>query len=221
MTVQPENDVLRTVIGVVSHQRASLAEEIAGVVYLPRAGVDGRTSFDVWAPELSADELASRLSGPLTALAPNSLLTARALTFAREFDDELSEVRIQRPVIIVLGLFAFTLAGVGLFGLVAYLVERRTRDFAICLALGARAADIWRDVVRQSAMPALIGIAIGVGVSWTLEGIAEATMFGWESSGALAMAVVGGALLVVAVLAAAGPARRVLRIDPTTALRAE
>jgi hypothetical protein len=69
--------------------------------------------------------------------------------------------------------------------------------------------------------PALVGIAIGLGVSWALEGVVVRTMFGWQSSGPLAMALVGGALLIVAVIAAAGPARSVLRIDPTISLRAE
>jgi putative ABC transport system permease protein len=221
MTLQAGTEVPRTVIGVASHQRASLATEIPGVAYFPHAGYDTRSSVLVWAPGLPASDLAERISGPLLALAPNYSGSVRQVTFENTFDEDLSEIRVQRPIIIVLGLFAFTLAGVGVFGLVAYLVERRTRDFGIRLALGARPADLWIYVLRQSALPASVGIVVGILAAWTLKRLVEATMFGWESSGALAMTVVSIAMLAISVLAAAGPARRVLRIDPTIALRGE
>jgi ABC-type antimicrobial peptide transport system permease subunit len=221
LSVGVGDEPLRTVVGVVRHQRWNLSEETPGLVYVPRPAPTSRTGMLIWAPGLREDDVAGRLAAPLAALAPHYGLRVRTETFDRRFADQLTEVRMQRPVVIVLGLFAFVLSGVGLFGLVTWVVEQRTRDFGIRLALGARATDIWADVVRQSVVPAVSGMAIGAGIAWTLEGVVEATMYGWKSSGLLAMALVSVALLTVAILAATGPARRVLRIDPTMALRAE
>jgi putative ABC transport system permease protein len=89
------------------------------------------------------------------------------------------------------------------------------------LALGARPAHIWRQVVADSVTPAVLGLGIGLAVAWALERVVRASVFGWESSGPAAMAIVAAALLGVAVLAAVGPARRAMRIDPVRTLRAE
>ena len=214
------NEAPRTVIGVVSHTR-SLTRDFPGMAWLPRAPSAGREGIRVWAPGLSATALATRLVGPAQATAPGSIARVQALSFESTFADDLTEVRVQRPIIIFLGAFAFLLAGVGLFGLVAYVVEQRRRDFGIRLALGAQPTDIWRHVVGQSLVPAVAGIAAGVLASWLLQNLARATVLGWQSSGWWTMAIVSVAMLMVAALAAAGPARRVLRIDPTIALRAE
>jgi ABC-type antimicrobial peptide transport system permease subunit len=121
----------------------------------------------------------------------------------------------------VLGAFAFSVAGLGLFGLIAYLVEQRTRDFGIQLALGARARDICRDLVRQSVVPALIGLAVGLAGAGGLANVMRASMFGWQSSGLVTVALVIGTIVGLSFLAVVGPARRVLRIDPAVTLKAE
>ena len=119
------------------------------------------------------------------------------------------------------GILAFVLAGIGVFGLVSYLVAQRTREFGIRIALGARRQDVWRGVLRESLAPAAAGLAVGVGAAWALERFIRSSVFGWESSGALSVLVVSAALLFVALVAAVGPARRVLRIDPAIVLRRE
>jgi predicted permease len=221
MTLRAGDDLLRTVVGVVSHQRVRLSDESPGLAYVPQPRPEERGSIVVWAPGLTTAELTRRVEGLLTGLAPAYRPNVFEMSFDRVFADELAEVRLQRPILLVLGLFAFAVAGVGLFGLVAYLIEQRTRDFGIRLALGADAGDIWREVVWHGTAPAMAGVAIGVASAWALQRIAAASMFGWDSSGPLAATAVSLSMLVVAVLAAVGPARRVLRIDPTVALRSE
>jgi len=211
----------RVVVGVVSHQRVSLAREVPGLAYVSQPRVATRAALRVWAPGMSAAELSSRLRAPLKSLAAGYSPVLREVTFDRAFSNDLANARFQRPIIIALGLFAITLASVGLFGLVAYLVEQRVRDFGIRMALGAARGDILRAVVRESAIPAVAGLAIGLMIWWTLESAVRATMFGWESSGPVAAAVVSAAVLLAVVVAAAGPARRVLRIDPAVVLKAE
>jgi hypothetical protein len=221
LTLRAGDDPLRTVVGVVSHQRFRLSMEIPGFAFFPQPRSEERGTMIVWAPDLTTTELTRRVEGLLAGMAPDYRPIVREMSFDREFADELAEVRLQRPILIVLSLFVFVVAGVGLFGLVAYLIEQRTRDFGIRLALGADAGDIWRQVVWHGAVPAVAGIALGVASAWALQRIATASMFGWESSGPLAATAVSLSMLVVAVLAAVGPTRRVLRIDPTVALRSD
>jgi ABC-type antimicrobial peptide transport system permease subunit len=107
------------------------------------------------------------------------------------------------------------------FGLVSYLVEQRRREFGIRVALGATPGDVWQTVIRQSLVPAVVGLTAGIGAAWALESVVRSSVFGWQSSGVAALAAVAVALLGVAVLAAAVPARRAMRIDPAVTLRAE
>jgi putative ABC transport system permease protein len=211
----------RQVVGIVAHERRSLSRETPGVAYVPRPKIDLRESLVVWAPGVGPSDLADRVAGPLSKVVPSVRAVVSPITFENMFVRDAGEAYFQRPVVVVFGLFAFVLAGVGLFGLVTYLVEQRTRDFGIRLALGARPADIWRQVVGQSTMPAAVGLAAGLTAARALERVVRASVFGWESSGIAAMIAVSLALLSVAIIAATGPARRALRIDPIQVLRAE
>jgi hypothetical protein len=211
--------VLHDVIGVVQHPRFSLRRDSPPVLLVPGVDSPERRGMTVWAPGVTEAALTERIAAVLQTLAPGYQPSVSARTFERAFGDDIANVRFQRPVVLVLGAFAFAVAGIGLFGLVAYLVEQRTRDFGIRLALGARPAHIWRDLVRQSLVPALFGLVGGIGGAAALAGIMRAGMFGWESSLSLSIAVVGFLVLFVAVLAVVGPARRALRIDPAVTLR--
>ncbi len=211
----------REVIGVVRHERRRLSVETAGVVYVPRPKIDQRETMIVWAPGLTAGDLEQRLVAPVGEAVPGFKPVVTPVTFENLFVRDVGEAYFQRPVVIVFGLFAFVLAGVGLFGLVAYLVEQRTREYAIRIALGARATAIWRHVVGQSVAPTAAGLVAGLGGAWALEGLARAGVFGWQSSGPMTVAAVSILLISVAAVAATIPARRALRIDPIQALRSE
>lgn len=215
------SDVTYDVIGIIASPRFSLLRETPPLVVIPASPRPERTGMTVWAPGMSETELTERLNAVATSLAPGFKPTVSARTFDRIFDDETSNVRFQRPIVVVLGLFAFSVAAIGLYGVVRYLVEQRTRDFSVEIALGARRSDIWTAIARQSLRPALLGLGIGLVVAWTLSGLARATMFGWESSAPLSMVAVSVLMVVVAVVAIVGPARRVLSIDPSVTLRAE
>ena len=157
----------------------------------------------------------------MSSLAPGFRANVSARTFDRIFDDDTGNVRFQRPIVLALGLFAFSVAGIGLYGVVRYLVEQRSRDFSVQIALGARPSDIWTAVARQSLRPAVAGLVLGLMGAWALSGLMRATMFGWESSAPLSMAAVSVLILLVAMVAVIAPARRVLRIDPSVTLRAD
>jgi ABC-type antimicrobial peptide transport system permease subunit len=148
-------------------------------------------------------------------------VSASPVEFEWLFNRQTGEATFQAPIMTAFGILAFALAGIGVFGLVSYIVAQRTREFGIRLALGARRKDVWRAVCRESLAPAAAGLAVGISAAWALERLVRSSVFGWESSGAMVVIVVSAALFLVALVAAVGPARRVLRIDPAIVLRSE
>jgi macrolide transport system ATP-binding/permease protein len=120
-----------------------------------------------------------------------------------------------------LGALGLLLAGVGVYGVVAYAVSRRTREIGIRMTLGADGRDVMRLVLRQSMRPVLIGGAIGIvacaGVSWVLSSM----LFGISAHDPIAFSLVPAFLLGVALLASYVPARRATKVNPVVALRYE
>lgn len=116
---------------------------------------------------------------------------------------------------------ALTLAVVGLYGLISYMVLQRTREIGIRVALGAQRSDVLRLVVRQGIMCALAGVAIGVACSLGLMRLIESLLYGVTPGDWLTFASVALMLIVVALAACLIPARRAMRVDPTVALRYE
>jgi predicted permease len=214
-------DVAYDVIGVIASPRFSLLRETPPLVVVPATPRPERTGMTVWAPGLSEADLSQRVAAVLGSLAPGFRPNVSRRSFDRIFDDDTANVRFQRPIVLALGLFAFSVAAIGLYGVVRYLVEQRSRDFSVRIALGASPADIWRAVARQSLRPAIAGLVLGLAGAWVLSGLMRATMFGWESSAPLSMAAVSALMLLVAILAIIAPARRVLRLDPSVTLRAD
>jgi putative ABC transport system permease protein len=119
------------------------------------------------------------------------------------------------------GAIAVLLALVGVYGVMAYTVAQRRREIGIRLALGARPADVLRDVIgralRLAALGALIGTAAALAVVQLLSGL----LYGVSLTDPLTFVLVPTLLLTAALLAGAVPARRAARIDPLEALRAE
>lgn len=215
------NKVISRVIGVIEPKRTRLAMAASAQIYVPAAHPHEWTSAAVWAPGMSTDDLERRVEAVIGGVVPGADVRVEPVTLENLFMRDVGEAFFQAPIMLAFGLLAFVLAGVGVFGLVSYLVEQRTREFGIRFALGARPGDVWRSVIRQSLIPALAGLAVGIAGAWALESVVRSSVFGWQSTGVGAIATVAVALLLVTVLAAAIPARRAMRIDPALTLRAE
>lgn len=124
----------------------------------------------------------------------------------------------------LLGVAAFMalfLSAVGLYGVIAYLVGRRTAEIGIRMALGARVPQIGRMVVLQSLRLAAAGVVIGVAAALLVTRMLESLLYGVAPADPRVLAAVSVLLLAVAALSSAVPARRAARIDPATALRSD
>ena len=122
-------------------------------------------------------------------------------------------------VLAVFGVVALVLAAVGLFGLTVHRVSQRAQEIGVRMALGARRADVFREVLRDGMGPVLIGIAIGEVVSLGLTGLAGSVLEGAARAGLSIYLVVGATWMVVAAAACVLPAAWASRVDPVVALR--
>jgi putative ABC transport system permease protein len=133
---------------------------------------------------------------------------------------------VARPrfITLLLGLFAATallLTVVGLYGVVAYGVNQRTREIGIRMALGARQQNVLALVIRQGMQPALIGLGIGIAGAFALMRLLASQLYEVQASDPLTFLIVAFGLLLIAFAACYIPARRATKIDPMAALRYE
>jgi putative ABC transport system permease protein len=121
----------------------------------------------------------------------------------------------------VLGCLGIFLTAVGLYGVVAYLTGRRTRELGIRMALGARRQDVLSLVVKQGLRPVLMGILVGVAVAAAVARLASSALYGVTPSDPVVFLGGSALILAVALIASYIPARRATKVDPMVALRHE
>jgi ABC-type antimicrobial peptide transport system permease subunit len=143
----------------------------------------------------------------------------------RDMDDVLyssvADRRLNTALIGAFGVLALTLAAVGLYGVMAFTVAQRTREIGVRLAIGASRQRVLGMVVGQGLRLVAIGIALGTIAAFPAAGLVATLLFDVSPRDVSVLASVPVVLLVVGALASYLPARRAMRVDPVTALRAE
>jgi predicted permease len=129
--------------------------------------------------------------------------------------------RVGASVLGAFGIVAMIIAAVGVYGVVAYGVSQRTREFGVRMALGASAPGVLRLVVGENLVSVGIGLAIGLAIAAAATRALESLLYGISPTDALTFSGASAMLLVVALVAAFIPARRATRVDPVSALRAD
>ena len=147
------------------------------------------------------------------------------ITSTYTLEDAVGEA-VARPrlLTVLLGLFGamgLILGALGLYGVLSYLVNQRTREIGVRIALGAQRGDVLNMVVRRGLALAVAGITVGLGGAVLLTRLMQGMLYGVTSTDPLTFAAVAGVLLLVAVIASVIPALRATRVDPLVALRSE
>jgi putative ABC transport system permease protein len=119
------------------------------------------------------------------------------------------------------GVLALVVASIGVYSTVSYAVSRRTHEFGVRIALGARAADVVGQVLGEGLRMVLGGILAGLALSLAAGKLVSSLLYGIKPSDPGAMVMVAAVLVTIAIVAAFVPARRAAAADPILALRAE
>ncbi len=210
-----------TVVGVVGDVRQyGLDQEQKTQFYRPERQVALHPMSLVLRAQGDPEALASALRGAVQSIDPD-----QPIYNVRSMDSLLATTLAPRRLsLLLLATFAATallLAGVGIYGVLAYSVTQRTHEIGIRMALGARRADVLVMVLRQGLRLVLAGAALGVAAAFGLTRLMTSLLFGVSPTDPATLGAVCLVLVGVALLACFVPARRASGVDPMIALRCE
>jgi len=214
------NLVGMTIVGVVKNAiSSSLRDAPPPAVYLPI--YQRQTEFPAFVIRASGslDRVASAVRSKLQPRLPGTAIQIHTLT--AQVEAALVQERLMATLAAAFGALAVTLAAIGLYGLLAYTVARRTSEIGVRMALGAnRAAVMW--LVTQDAVRLLaLGVATGLPAAWAASRLIRAMLFGLTAGDPATILGATAILISAGLLAGYLPARRASRVDPMIALRDE
>jgi putative ABC transport system permease protein len=192
-------------------------------VYVPLAQDAMDDMFLVVRPTAGdASQLAGAVRAAIGRVDKEQLVSVRGLKTLDEIAREAtSRYRFRAVLVVTFAGLALLLAMIGVFGILAYSVQQRVRDFAVRRALGASSRDVLRLVLQNAGRVVGAGALIGLALSIALARTLEKLLFGVAPLDPLTFAAVALMLMVTAGVAVVAPAWRATRIDPATALRTE
>ncbi len=160
------------------------------------------------------------VAGTLASINPN-LTIVKFQTFQQQIDDRFIEERLIARLTSLFGLLALLLAAIGLYGVTAYTVVRRTPEIGIRMALGAARSRVVGTVMRGAMLQAVAGLVIGVPVAIFCVRYVKSQLYEITSVNVPVMTIAIGVLVLTAAIAGVIPARRAASVDPARALRIE
>ncbi|HEU4616745.1 MAG TPA: ABC transporter permease [Gammaproteobacteria bacterium] len=209
------------IVGIVADAKLwSVKKDVEPVIYLPRYQSVTPAMFYYVRASVAPEALISMVPRVVARIDADVPVT-NLQTMTETVQSNVYVDRLLSTLSAGFAALATLLAGVGLYGVLAYGVTQRMRELGLRLALGARPQTVRAMILKQVAVMALIGGAIGLAAALALGRVAEAVLFGLSGRDPF---VLGGASAVLAGVVLAGswlPARRAARIEPTEALRQE
>ena len=212
-----------SIVGVVADVKITgLDQEIRPVIYYPFR--QNSSTFANLVVRTSADPnaLAGSIRNEIRSLEPAvAIFNVQAMPDLIANSPAAFMRRFPATLIGVFAGLALLLSSIGIYGVVSYSVSQQTHHIGVRMALGARASDILKLILRQGLIIALAGIAIGSVGAFILMRILQSLTFEVRANDASTYAVVAGVLFFIALLACYLPARRATKVDPLVALRYE
>ena len=189
-------------------------------VYFPLQQAPNRDLFLAVRSGVDPDGLVTAARGALQKLDPD-LPAYNVTTMAERVAEQTTQSRFSAWLLGVFGALAMALAAIGIYSVMAYAVEQRSREIGVRVALGARAGDVLKMVIGQGMRLALAGVALGLGAALALTQLMKRLLFGVGAADPLTYAALALLLTLVALMACYVPARRATKVDPIVALRTE
>ncbi len=217
------DSVWRTIVGVVPDAYANQAgapNNAPDAIYLPLAQQPAEGAHILLRTAGSPTSMTGAVRDAVNGLDPD-LPIYRVDALDHAVHARLWFVRVFGAMLVLFGGAALFLATVGLYAVMAFSVRRRTREMGIRMALGARAEDLLRLVLRQGMTQAAIGLALGLLLALGLSRLLAIVLFGVNPRDPAVFAAIALVLAGTAALACVIPARRAARVAPNTALKLE
>jgi putative ABC transport system permease protein len=214
------NNPFGTVVGVVGDVRNNLQEEAQPAFYFPY-GYIGMPGLVVVVRTITQPEtLAVTLRAQVRAL-DSEQPVYNIRTMKQIISNATAQPRFQAMLLGLFSIVALLLAAIGIYSVMAYLVRQRRREIGIRMALGARARDILKIVIRQGMRHVLLGVVLGLAGSFALTRLMKSLFFGGGATDPLTFIMVVLLLIGVSFVACYLPARRATKVNPSIALRHE
>jgi predicted permease len=206
------------VVGRVKHESLDSDPRIA--FYLPQTQYPSRAITLILRSQFDPSVLSPAVKKELRSIDPDlPMYSVRTMT--ERVEESLAQQRFSMLLLALFAGFALALATIGIYGVMAYLVNQGTREIGIRMALGATQREILNLVVSQGMTLAGSGVAIGVAAAFVFTRLMRSMLFGINAADPATFGAISLLLTVVALLATYIPARRAARVDPLLCLRSE
>ena len=209
------------IVGVVGdHRLRTVGEGDLPAIYRPTT--QDRNAYGVLVARTRGDETAllAEMRRVLLAMEPDVLFLDNQ-TMRQQMSATLFPVRAAATLVTAFGGVGLLLAAIGLYGVIAFSVSRRTREIGIRMAIGARPSDVLSLVLRQGAVIAGVGLAAGFALAAAATQVVAGALYGVGVADPVAWGGAAAVLVAATALANVLPARRAMQVNPVQALRAD